>query len=81
VDWQDRARFFAISSTIMRRMLVDAVRARASAKRGGNLQRFEETTTLSLDSLPVAGTDRATDICALDDALNALPNGGRAARR
>src|SRR6187431_2228665 len=43
VDWQDRAHFFAVSSTIMRRILVDAARARASTKRGGHLQRVEET--------------------------------------
>ena len=72
VDWQDRAHFFAVSSTIMRRILVDAARARASAKRGGDLQRVENTTTLNLDMLPAAGTDRAAEICALDDALDAL---------
>ncbi len=72
VDWQDRAHFFAVSSTIMRRILVDAARARASAKRGGDLQRVEETPELSLDSLPAAGTDRAAEICKLDDALDAL---------
>jgi RNA polymerase sigma factor (TIGR02999 family) len=72
VDWQDRAHFFAVSSTIMRRILVDAARARASVKRGGDLQRVENTTTLRLEALPAAGTDRATEICALDDALDAL---------
>ena len=72
VDWQDRAHFFAVSSTIMRRILVDAARARASVKRGGDLQRVENTTTSSLDALPAAGADRATEICALDDALDAL---------
>jgi RNA polymerase sigma factor (TIGR02999 family) len=72
VDWQDRAHFFAVSSSIMRRILVDAARARASAKRGGGLQRVENTTTLNMDALPAAGTDRATEICALDDAMNAL---------
>jgi len=72
VDWQDRAHFFAVSSTIMRRILVDAARARASAKRGGNLQRVEQTTALTLDSLPATGTDCAAEICALNDALDAL---------
>ena len=70
VDWQDRAHFFAVSSTIMRRILVDAARARASTKRGGHLQRVEGTTTL--DSLPATGTDRAAEICALNDSLDAL---------
>ena len=27
---------------------------------------------MTLDALPAAGTDRAADICALDDALEAL---------
>ena len=72
VDWQDRAHFFAVSSTIMRRLLVDAARARASAKHGGGLQRVEETTALTLDSLPATGAGRAADICALDDALEVL---------
>jgi RNA polymerase sigma factor (TIGR02999 family) len=72
VDWQDRAHFFAVSSTIMRRILVDAARARASMKHGGNLQRVEETPALNLDLLPAIGTDRAAEICALDDALDSL---------
>jgi RNA polymerase sigma factor (TIGR02999 family) len=72
VDWQDRAHFFAVSSTIMRRILVDAARARASTKRGGHLQRVEESTAVTLDALPAAGTERAAEICALDDSLDAL---------
>src|SRR5688572_10921113 len=63
VDWQDRAHFFAVSSTIMRRILVDAARARASAKRGGDLQRVGETTQFTLDTLPATDTDRASEIC------------------
>jgi RNA polymerase sigma factor (TIGR02999 family) len=72
VDWKDRAHFFAVSSTIMRRILVDAARARASAKRGGDLQRVEHSTAINFDKLPAAETDRAAELCALDDALNAL---------
>jgi len=72
VDWRDRAHFFAVSSTIMRRILVDAARARATAKRGGDLQKLEDTPGLNLDSLPAVGTDRAAEICALNDALDAL---------
>jgi RNA polymerase sigma factor (TIGR02999 family) len=72
VDWQDRAHFFAVSSTIMRRILVDAARSRASGKRGGGLQRVDETTAWTMDSVAAAGTDRAAEICALDDALESL---------
>src|SRR4026209_1763572 len=34
VKWQDRAHFFAMSSRLMRRILVDGARARGSQKRG-----------------------------------------------
>jgi len=33
VDWRDRAHFFGLASTCMRRVLVDRARARAAAKR------------------------------------------------
>lgn len=72
VDWQDRAHFFAVSARIMRRILVDAARARASAKRGGDLQRVDRTTLMDFDKMPAAQSDRADEIVALDDALKAL---------
>jgi RNA polymerase sigma factor (TIGR02999 family) len=72
IDWQDRAHFLAVSATIMRRILVDAARARASTKRGGGMQRVEHTNALNLDALPGATPNRAAEMCALDDALNAL---------
>ena len=39
--WQDRAHFFAVAATVMRRLLVDHARQRKREKRGGNLQRLE----------------------------------------
>ena len=72
VDWQDRAHFFAVSGRIMRRILVDAARTRAAAKRGGQAERVDHATAVDLDRLPAAGSDRATELCALDDALQAL---------
>jgi RNA polymerase sigma factor (TIGR02999 family) len=38
IQWQDRAHFFAMSSRLMRRVLVDAARARGYQKRGGGAQ-------------------------------------------
>src|SRR6516165_2076806 len=35
VTWEHRAQFFAISAQMMRRILVDAARARGADKRGG----------------------------------------------
>jgi RNA polymerase sigma factor (TIGR02999 family) len=72
VDWQDRAHFFAVSAKIMRRILVDAARARSSAKRGGGKQQIDRSTVVNLDALPASGSDRAAEICKLDDALSSL---------
>ena len=38
VQWQDRAHFFAMSSRVMRRVLVDCARARRYQKRGAGAQ-------------------------------------------
>jgi RNA polymerase sigma factor (TIGR02999 family) len=72
VDWQDRAHFFAVAARIMRRILVDAARARRSTKRGGRLQRVDHSSAIDFDRLPARGTDRVDELCALDDALSAL---------
>jgi RNA polymerase sigma-70 factor (ECF subfamily) len=63
--WQDRAHFFAVSAQLMRRILVDHAR-RHNLKRGGGVQHvaFEDTAEV--------GSDRAADLLALDDALDAL---------
>lgn len=66
VDWEHRAHFFALSARIMRNILLDTARARASAKRGGNQAR------INLDEIPDVPARRARELIALDDALNAL---------
>jgi RNA polymerase sigma-70 factor, ECF subfamily len=66
VDWQHRAHFFAVSAQIMRHILVDRARARVAARRGGNAER------VNLDELPDLGEARASELIALDDALQAL---------
>jgi RNA polymerase sigma factor (TIGR02999 family) len=68
VDWHDRVHFFAVSANLMRRILVDAARARAAAKRGGQA-RIER---LDLDDLPLPNSERAAELIALDDALGRL---------
>lgn len=70
VVWQDRVHFMAVSARIMRRILVDAARTRASYKRGGQMTRVEHSIPIDLDQL--AGSGRAAELCALDDALNTL---------
>lgn len=65
VQWQNRAHFFAIAARVMRRILVDHARERASAKRG----RGATFTLLDIDA-SVAAPD--IDILALDVALEKL---------
>jgi len=71
IDWQDRTHFFSVSSRIMRRVLIDAARSRAARKRGGGLARTAGSE-IELDQLPARRSDRAAELCALDDALEAL---------
>jgi len=66
VDWKDRAHFFAISANLMRRILVEAARARGSRKRGGEFQKVE------LNEAVIGSIGRTDDLAALDDALTAL---------
>jgi len=72
IEWQDRAHFLAVSARIMRRILVEAARARASAKRGGDMIRVEHSAAVDFDAMPAIRRDRAAELCALDDALEAL---------
>ncbi|MEO8484156.1 MAG: ECF-type sigma factor [Acidobacteriota bacterium] len=66
VKWQDRLHFFAVASRIMRRVLVDAARAKRANKRGGSARR------VTFDDRLAVSTERALDLVALDDALLAL---------
>jgi RNA polymerase sigma-70 factor (ECF subfamily) len=66
VDWQHRAHFFAVSATMMRRILLDRARKRGAGKRGG------KSPHVNLDDLGNLGSERARDVVALDDALTAL---------
>jgi RNA polymerase sigma factor (TIGR02999 family) len=50
----------------MRHILLDRARRRVAAKRGGNAER------VNLDELPDLSGDRAKELIALEDALNAL---------
>jgi RNA polymerase sigma factor (TIGR02999 family) len=66
VEWQNRAQFFATAAQMMRRVLVDAARARQSAKRGAG------APTISIDSVQLCAPDNDVDFIALEDALNEL---------
>jgi len=72
VDWQDRKHFFSVAAQIMRRILVDAARARARAKRGGGAVRVDHSSAVDLDKIPSSDSEAAALFCALDDALEEL---------
>jgi RNA polymerase sigma factor (TIGR02999 family) len=69
VDWKDRAHFFAVSTRIMRRILVDAARTRASAKRGGQMQKVAHSSAVNLDEIADVSSQRGDELIAVDDAL------------
>ena len=66
VQWTNRAHFFAMAATLMRRILVDAARTRGYQKRGGG------AAVLSLDEALIVPAEPGADLVALDDALIAL---------
>jgi RNA polymerase sigma factor (TIGR02999 family) len=72
LDWTDRVHFFAVCARVMRRILVDAARSRASVKRAGHVDRVEHATAIDFDRLPTPGTEMSAQVCALDEALNRL---------
>jgi RNA polymerase sigma-70 factor, ECF subfamily len=66
LDWQHRNHFFAVSATLMRRILVDRARKRMAAKRGERAEGIDVEHALDVSSR------RPAEIVALDDALNEL---------
>lgn len=66
IGWQHRAHFFAVSASLMRRILLDRARRKTAEKRGGKPQRLDLTKTLDVAQV------QAREVLALDDALNAL---------
>lgn len=49
VDWNNRGQFFAIAAQAMRRILIDAARARKSIKRGAEKIPISEAPTISVE--------------------------------
>jgi RNA polymerase sigma factor (TIGR02999 family) len=66
IDWQERAQFFAMAAQMMRRILVDAARARGAHKRGGG------AVIVDLDQTAILSSEPHRSILALDEALTAF---------
>lgn len=66
VDWRDRAHFFAMASTMMRRLLIDHAKSRLAEKRGG------DRIKVTLSDASAGVSDTAYDFVDLSDALDSL---------
>ncbi len=66
--WQDRTHFFAVSATLMRRILVQSAREAQTAKRGHGVLRVSLSEAAQL----AATLPKDADVLALDAALDAL---------
>jgi RNA polymerase sigma factor (TIGR02999 family) len=64
--WTNRAHFFAVAATMIRRALVDHARARHARKRGG------KTIRLELSGIDAVAASADVDLVALDRALSEL---------
>ena len=65
-QWQNRAHFFAVSAQLMRRIMVDHARQRQALKRGGG------SIKVTLDETAALTQTRASELLALDEALEKL---------
>ncbi len=66
VEWKDRAHFIGVSSHLMRRALLEHVRAELAQKRGGGRVRITLHDALTATPEPEA------DLLVLEEALDAL---------
>lgn len=65
IDWQNRAHFLAMASTMMRQILVDHARLHRANKRGSG----RENESLE-DQLNIVADKKQMDLIRLDEALN-----------
>ncbi len=66
LEWQSRAHFFGVAARIMRQILIDHARRHKADRRGGGKQ------NLNLEEAAIFSAERASDLVALDDALESL---------
>jgi RNA polymerase sigma factor (TIGR02999 family) len=66
IQWEDREHFFAVAARLMRRILVDAARARHAQKRGDGVQ------TVPLEEAQSAESNPEGDLLFVDEALRSL---------
>jgi RNA polymerase sigma-70 factor, ECF subfamily len=68
VHWRNRAHFFGVAASLMRRILVDHARARLAGKRGGGLK----PVTLHGDEAATTESPLGIDVLALHESLSRM---------
>ena len=66
IEWQNRAQFFGVAAQLVRRILVDYVRAQRASKRGAG------AITVTMDDAAAEPARQDIDLRKLDDALLSL---------
>jgi RNA polymerase sigma factor (TIGR02999 family) len=66
--WRNRAQFFAAAAEAMRRILIENVRRKRAARRGGGV----EQTSLDADAFGIASPLPDEDLLALSEAMDQL---------
>lgn len=71
-NWINRAQFFAVAASLMRRIIVDHARARGAEKRGGGTVRVSMATLEDIGPHARPTSDTFSDVIAVNAALDAL---------
>ncbi|HEX6189966.1 MAG TPA: sigma-70 family RNA polymerase sigma factor [Pyrinomonadaceae bacterium] len=66
VDWRNRAQFFGLAASMMRRILVNHAEAKRAEKRGGKREK------IPLDEVTIVLQEDMVDLLELDEALKRL---------
>src|SRR5262245_33346156 len=66
LQWVNRAHFFGVAATLMRRILLENARARGAEKRGAGKQK------ISIEDAIAVSAATSPNLVALDDALKEL---------
>lgn len=72
IEWQSRSHFFAVASRAMRRILIDAARARRADKRGGDAVHLSLEDAAEAGAAALVRDGDVDELLAIDDLLDRL---------
>jgi RNA polymerase sigma factor (TIGR02999 family) len=72
-SWKNRAHFFGVAATVMRRILIDYARRERAGKRGDRVPHLAlDDTAVERSARAALSSDHLDDVVAVDDALTKL---------